>query len=263
MASARPRVAPGMAPSAPALLVIGHDVDDATTLVQAGTLASWAAERGVRLVPGTAGSADLPGPADVDAIAVLGSTEGAWDDGVPWLADEMALLHDADRRGTPILGICFGGQVLARVLGGQVAPGARSENGWMTVDTDEPATVAAGPWLEFHFDTFTTPPGAERLATSALCDQAFRAGPHLGVQFHPEITPAAFDTWAQRWAGTELEERLPALGVSTEGLRAEIAARAGASRAASWGLFDAFAAQAGLTPRMLVATPRERADQGA
>ena len=259
MGSAGRRVAPGMAPSAPALLVIGHDVDDATTLVQAGTLASWAADRGVHVVPGTAGSPDLPGAGDVDAIAVLGSTEGAWDDGVPWLADEMALLRDADRRGTPILGICFGGQVLARVLGGRVGPGDRPENGWLTVATDEPATVATGPWMEFHFDTFTTPPGAERLATSALCDQAFRAGPHLGVQFHPEITPAAFETWARRWAGTELEARLPALGVSTEGLRAEIAERAGASRAASWALFDAFAARAGIDSRMLIRTPRSEA----
>jgi GMP synthase (glutamine-hydrolysing) len=252
-----------MAPSAPTLLVIGHDTDDATTLVQAGTLATWAADRGVRLVPGTAGSPDLPGAGDVDAIAVLGSLEGAWDDDVPWLADEMALLHDADRRGTPVLGICFGGQLLARVLGGRVGPGARPETGWTTVDSGEPATVAAGPWLEFHFDTFTTPPGAERLATSTLCDQAFRAGPHLGVQFHPEITPAVYDTWARRWAGTGLEARLSSLGVSVEGLRDEIVARAGASRTASWALFDAFAAQAGPGRRMLTTTPREHADQGA
>ena len=66
------------------------------------------------------------------------------------------------------------------------------------------------------------------------------------MQFHPEITPAEFETWVARWSGTPLEARLPELGVSTEGLRAETAERAEASRRASWVLFDAFAERAGL-----------------
>lgn len=244
-----PRVVTGMAPT---LLVIGHEVDPDTVLVQAGTLATWASDRGVRVVPGVAGR-PLPDPAEVDAVAVLGSVQGAWDDTVPWLADEIAVLEAAIAAGTPVLGICFGGQLLARVLGGQAVPASGlEENGWRTITSEDP-DVAEGPWMEFHFDTFVTPPQAQRLAVSARSDQAFRDGVHLGVQFHPEITPASFETWAARWAGTPLEDRLPSLGVTTEGLRAETAARAEDSRRASWGLFDVFAARAGLATR--VATP--------
>ena len=230
------------------MLVIGHEVAPQTVPVQAGTLTAWAAERGVAVVPGVAGD-ELPDPRGLDAVAVLGSPRGAWDDTVPWLADERAYLADAVAADTPVLGICFGGQVLARVLGGRVGPAPRPENGWHTITTHAPDVIAAGPWMEFHFDTFTTPPGAERLASSDLCDQAFRAGPHVGLQFHPEITPASFETWVQRWTGTELEERLPSLGVSTEGLRAETAARAETSRGASWRIYDDFAARAGLLGR--------------
>ena len=232
----------------PTMLVIGHDVTPGTVLVQAGTLASWAEARGVRLVPGVAGG-DLPDPGSVDAVAVLGSVQGAWDDGVPWLAAEIAYLDAADRAGVPVLGICFGAQLLARVLGGTAEPASgRRENGWRTI-TSTADVVAPGPWMEFHFDTFTAPADAEVLATSPRCTQAFRRGAHLGLQFHPEVTPASVETWIARWTGTPLEDELPALGVSSEGLRAETAARAEESRRHSWVLFDDFAARAGLRAR--------------
>lgn len=229
--------------------MIGHEVSPETVLVQAGTLASWAADRGVEIVPGTAGQ-PLPAPADVDAVAVLGSTRGAWDDDVPWLADEIAYLRAAVAADVPVLGICFGGQLLARVLGGAAHPAdGRGEHGWREVTTAAPDAVADGPWMEFHFDSFTPPPGAEVLAWSERCSQAFRDGAHLGVQFHPEITPTGFETWVARWTGTPLEARLPELGIDVDALRAETADRAEASRAASWVLFDAFAARAGLVAR--------------
>lgn len=237
-----------MAP--PTLLVIGHETTPETVLVQGGTLVEWAADRGLEVRPVVAGSAatplpDLASPSAPRAVAVLGSLRGAWDDTVPWLAEEIAFLSEAVRRGVPVLGICFGGQLLARVLGGTVAPGRRSENGWSTI-TSEHRAVASGPWMEFHFDVFTSPPGARVLARSELCDQAFRLGPHLGVQFHPEVTPASVETWIERWAGTELEDRLPTLGVTSQGLRDDTARLAPASRAASRVLYDAFAEGAGL-----------------
>jgi len=239
---------------APTLLVIGHETDPGVVPVQAGTLTSWAAERGVRVVPavlaGTGPTAPLPDPAAVDAVAVLGSVQGAWDDAVPWLGAEIAYLDAVIGAGTPVLGICFGGQLLARVLGGRAEPASgRREHGWQEIVTAAPEVVAPGPWMEFHFDTFTAPASSEVLATSARCDQAFRQGAHLGVQFHPEITPAEFDLWVARWTGTPLEERLPELGVDPVALRAETVARAEESRAASHVLFDAFAARAGLVTR--------------
>ncbi|MHC1559699.1 type 1 glutamine amidotransferase [Actinomycetospora sp. C-140] len=234
------------------MLVIGHEPPAESVVVAAGTLPGWAADRGIEVVPGVAGE-PLPDPATIDAIAVLGSVQGAWDDAVPWLADEIAYLRAAIAAGVPVLGICFGGQLLARVLGGTAHPAdGRHENGWRGITTHAPDVVAPGPWMEFHFDTFTAPPEAEVLAVSQRCTQAFRTGPHVGVQFHPEITPAELGTWMARWAGTPLEARLPELGVDQDALREETAARAEESRAASWVLFDAFAERAGLTRDVMV-----------
>ncbi|MEJ2870888.1 gamma-glutamyl-gamma-aminobutyrate hydrolase family protein [Actinomycetospora sp. OC33-EN08] len=236
--------------SSPTLLVIGHDTTPETVLVQAGTLASWARDRGVTVLPAVAGT-ELPPPSDVDAIAVLGSIEGAWDDSVPWLASEIAYVERAIAAGTPVLGICFGGQLLARVLGGSAnRADGRHENGFRTIVSSCDA-IDDGPWMEFHFDSFTAPPTSEVLARSERCDQAFRLGAHLGVQFHPEITPAEFEIWAGRWAGTPLEDRFDELGISTAGLRAEVAERAESSRVRAWRLFDDFGQRAGLVPAEL------------
>ena len=236
------------------MLVIGHDVMPETVLVQAGTLGLWAAERGVRIVPGVAGT-DLPDPSGFDAVAVLGSAEGAWDDSVPWLADEIAYLQRVIEADVPILGICFGGQLLARVLGGTAhRADGHHENGWRTISSYDPDVIVEGPWMEFHFDTFTAPPTSEVLARSERCDQAFRQDRHLGVQFHPEITPAEFETWVARWTGTSIEDSFDELGISTEGLRAETAERAEGSRVASWRLFDDFGRRAGLLRQVAGAT---------
>lgn len=249
-------VAPGMdetppdsMASGPTMLVIGHAVTPETVLVQAGSLGSWARDRGVTVVPGVAGT-DLPDPSEVDAIAVLGSPEGAWDDSVPWLGAEIDLLRRAVEIGTPVLGICFGGQLLARVLGGSAnRPDGRNENGFRTITSTDPA-IDDGPWMEFHFDSFTAPRDAEVLARSERCDQAFRVGIHLGVQFHPEITPGEYEVWVARWTGTPIEARFDELGITTEGLRAEVAERAEDSRVRAWRLFDDFGHRAGLrTPQ--------------
>jgi GMP synthase (glutamine-hydrolysing) len=229
----------------PSLLVIGHETDTDTVPVLAGTLTTWAADRGVTVVPVVAGQS-MPDPADLDAVAVLGSAQGAWDDDVPWLDSEIDYLRSTIAAGTPVLGICFGGQLLARVLGGRAEPASgRRENGWQEITTTAPDEVPAGPWMEFHFDTFTAPPSSEVLATSPRCDQAFRQGPHLGLQFHPEVTPAEFDLWMARLSA----ERLIELGIDPSALRAETVARAEESRVASWGLFDRFAERAGLVNR--------------
>ena len=88
----------------------------------------------------------------------------------------------------PVLGLCYGGQVLAAVLGAEVGPAPVAELGWRAIETDDAELVPAGPWLEWHFERFCTPPGAIELARTADAPQAFRIGPHLGVQFHPEAT---------------------------------------------------------------------------
>ena len=95
-----------------------------------------------------------------------------------------------------MLGLCFGGEVLSAVLGGRVERAPVPELGWREIETDDPVAIPAGPWLEWHYERFTTPPGAVEVARTADAVQAFRIGPHLGVQFHPESTVEIVADWA-------------------------------------------------------------------
>jgi GMP synthase-like glutamine amidotransferase len=137
-----------------------------------------------------------------------------------------------------VLGLCFGGEALSAVLGGLVELAPRPELGWREIETDDPATVPPGPWLEWHYERFTTPPGATEIARTKDAVQAFRYGPHLGVQFHPESTVEIVG----RWAGMDTE-RLTALGVE-DGMEllAVPPEQEEAAREAAFRLFDAFAA---------------------
>ena len=64
------------------------------------------------------------------------------------------------------------------------------------VDTTIPHLIAGGPWLAWQHDVITLPAGAALLAHNRLGPQAFRFGRHLGVHFHPEVTPEVVAGWA-------------------------------------------------------------------
>lgn len=227
-----------MSAGAPAL-VLEHEAD-----APAGLLAAWADERGIALEVVAAGS-PLPDPSGRPFVVSLGSEAAAWDDRVTWLAAERAVLDRALRAEVPVLGICFGGQHLARALGGLVSPARRAEVGWLDVETLAPDVVPGGPWLQWHRDAFTLPPGAELLARSPVGVQAFRRGPHLGVQFHPEVTPEIAAGWAR-----DYPESMARAGTDAEAVRAGGAAHAAGARVRAFALFDAFLASARATPRM-------------
>src|SRR3989304_5224646 len=72
-----------------------------------------------------------------------------------------------------------------------------SETGWLPVRSKEPDLVPEGPWFQWLFDVFTAPPGAEVIAESDLCPQAFVWGRSLGLQFHPEVTREIMDDWVR------------------------------------------------------------------
>ena len=178
-------------------------------------------------------------PRDYQMIFSLGSEFAAFDDSVPWLGKEKQLLLDAARNDVPVLGICFGGQLLARVLGGKSYRSEIAEIGWLPVRSKDPLMVSNGPWFQWHFDTFTVPPGAELIADSAVGPQAFAIGRSLGVQFHPEVTPEIMDSWVAAYRH-ELDQE----GVDPDLLLIETQRRADETRAAAWRLFDGFAARA-------------------
>ena len=134
------------------------------------------------------------GIAAFDRVVTLGSEHAADDDAVAWQAIEQATLRAAAEAHVPILGICFGGQSLARALGGSVRRAARPEIGWVSIGALN-GWLDDGPWFEWHNDEILPPRDAEVLATNPSGVQAFRLGPHVGLQFHPEVDTAIVDTW--------------------------------------------------------------------
>lgn len=219
-------------------LVLEHEAD-----APAGLLGEWAEERGIALEVFAwhdEGAARDGAPA-VDGrpfVVVLGSEASAFDDTVPWLARERAVLDRALAQDVPVLGICFGGQHLARALGGAVARAPRPEVGWLEVESLAPETVPPGRYLQWHRDAFTVPPGARLLARSPVSPQAFAHGRHLGVQFHPEVTPAIAMGWA-----TGYPESVEAAGTTVAAVRAGGEEHAAGARERAHALFDAFLAQ--------------------
>ncbi|HEU5025417.1 MAG TPA: type 1 glutamine amidotransferase [Spirillospora sp.] len=165
-----------------------------------GALATALARRGIELeVASFVGGTEKPGLNDHEMLVIMGSHESARDPGVPWLADELAFVASATERGLPIIGICFGGQLLARSLKGAVTSAVHSERGFTAVESHDPGLIRPGPWMQLHSEAFTLPPGATEIARNPSGPQAFVMGNTLGVQFHPEMTVDSFESWIERW----------------------------------------------------------------
>jgi GMP synthase-like glutamine amidotransferase len=133
-----------------------------------------------------------PDPRGADAVVALGSGRSVHASADPWIAAELRFLRDAHEASVPVLGICFGGQALAAALGGTVRAAPQVEIGWIDVEGDE---GYGGRWFTWHEDVFALPPGARELARASSGPQAFAMGASVGLQFHPEVTPAIVDGW--------------------------------------------------------------------
>ena len=149
----------------------------------------------------------FPDPAQLKGVIVLGGEMGVHDtERFPHLERVLAFMGRALQQGTPLLGICLGGQLLAQLAGGTVAsPSPHGEQGICRVSLN-PAGArdplfqgVQSPFVTFqlHDDSFSIPPGATLLAGSPACPtQAFRLGEHAyGVQFHPEVDRAIVGCW--------------------------------------------------------------------
>jgi GMP synthase-like glutamine amidotransferase len=178
---------------------------------------------------------DIPNPRDYDMIASLGSEFAAFDDTKPFIPREARLLQDALDADVPVLGLCFGGQLLARVAGGESFRSEEAEIGWQQVRSQDPDLVPEGPWFNWHFDSFTVPPGAELIADSEVGPQAFVVGRSLGLQFHPEVTPEIMEAWVKAY-----RHELDGDGVDPDALLAETHRVASEVRKHSEQLFDHF-----------------------
>ena len=140
---------------------------------------------------------DLADLQPIDLLIAMGGPMSVGDEAEhPWLHSEKHFLRAAIARGTPVLGVCLGAQLIASALGARVCANPLKEIGWFPVQA---VPTAAGSFrfpaqctvFHWHGDTFELPQRAVRLARSPACEnQAFQLNRNvIGLQFHLETTP--------------------------------------------------------------------------
>jgi GMP synthase-like glutamine amidotransferase len=145
-----------------------------------------------------------------DAAMVFGAyAQVDQQDIYPWLRAEKELVQALLGRGTPMLGVCFGSQLIAEACGAVVGPAERPEIGWSEIELtpegrDDPLLGFLPERFEgfgYHHYEWLLPPGAVALARSATGLQAFSLEglPIWGIQFHAEITLADLNSWFDSW----------------------------------------------------------------
>ncbi len=171
-----------------------------------GTLEPFFCERGYQVNYLDATIADLADleTAAHDLLVVLGGPIGVFDDDAyPFLAGELAVVKRRLADGAPLLGICLGAQLIAHALGARVYPLGVKEIGFAPLSLTAAgrqsplAALGATPVLHWHGDQFDIPPGARRLAGTAIGkNQAFSLGANvLGLQFHLEADGSRIEQW--------------------------------------------------------------------
>ena len=161
--------------------------------------------------PGFA-SLDLREP---DLLIMMGGPMGVYEqDRHPWIGCQLRRLEVRLAANRPTLGVCFGAQMIAAALGGEVYAGPVKEVGFHPVRIHDGARdsplrhLADVPILHWHGDTFTLPEGVDLLASSHVyAHQAFRRGPNLlALQFHAEMgEDERFHAWIEAWPESIVE----------------------------------------------------------
>lgn len=164
--------------------------------------------RGLELVEWNIASKGPPPPQDdYEAVLVFGGAMHVdQEERHPWLRLEDDLLRRLVRARVPLLGVCLGGQLVAKALGATVAPAANPEIGWyeveLTSEAEDDPLFSALPKrfdaFQWHLYAFGLPAGAVPLAQNASCLQAYRAGDLAwGIQFHAEVWRETVAAWLE------------------------------------------------------------------
>jgi GMP synthase-like glutamine amidotransferase len=172
-----------------------------------------------------------PDPREADAVVALGSDRSVHASPDAWIAAQVEFLRAAHDAGVGVLGICFGAQALAAALGGTVRAAPQTEIGWIDVEGDD---GYGGRWFTWHEDVFDLPPGATELARAGSALQAFAMGASVGLQFHPEVTPAIVEGWL---------DGSPGAVADPDAMRAETAQTVATARERAFALMDRIAAR--------------------
>jgi GMP synthase-like glutamine amidotransferase len=172
-----------------------------------GAIAEVTGPRGVDAVLNDAERGDATPASDrgFDGLIVLGGPMYAHEDeSFPHLPETVRLIHQFHGVGKPIIGICLGGQLLARAFGKPVTRHGGHERGFRRLVTTPAAasdplfagSPSAVDLFQFHEDTFDIPEGATHLLAGNLPNQAFRVGATTwGFQCHFEITEDLWRSW--------------------------------------------------------------------
>ncbi len=154
---------------------------------------------------------DFPdAPSAADGWLITGSRHGAYEDH-PFIRPLEDFIRAVQAAGVPLVGICFGHQIIAQALGGKVE---RHPGGWAVGPTDYDfggERVTLNAW---HRDQVTVaPPAAQVVGTNAFCTHAALAyGDGIfTVQAHPEFATAFVEGLMRtRGPGLVPEERMAA-----------------------------------------------------
>jgi len=218
----------------------------------AGVFADPARAAGHELVEWLPHEGPPPSAEGFDAAIVLGAEAQVDEEhAYPWLRPEKQLVHELLESDTPVLGVCFGSQLLAELVGGIVRRAAEPEIGWYSVELT-PAGQADPVLgflperfesLQWHHYEWLLPDGAVALARSARCLQAFRLEdrPVWAVQFHPEVTETDYGDWLDSWHD---DPGAVATGQDPEAIRGETAAKIAAWNDAGREMAERFLTQA-------------------
>ena len=174
---------------------------------------------------------------DYDVLVAMGGPMGVHDgDQYPWLNDELRFIREAINRDKHVLGVCLGAQMIAKALGAEVRKHSCTEIGWFPI-LFEDAFLDTRPGqeldrqmdvLHWHGDTFATPPGAMRIASSEACaNQGFLyEGRVLGLQFHLEMGAEEVDVMTEHFKDELVPEKFVQGGEEIKARTAEHAAPA-------------------------------------
>ncbi|CAN5643702.1 MAG: gamma-glutamyl-gamma-aminobutyrate hydrolase family protein [Acidimicrobiia bacterium] len=209
-------------------LILRHDPGSV-----AGLLGEALAEREFELIVQNMGRSvfdgtftdPFPDLTDFDLVVPMGAIWSINDESQvgTWIKRELDLLRAADADQIPVLGVCFGAQALAAAHGGHVFRAGTPEIGFGEVESLDPERLPPGPWMQWHYDVFTLPDGAELLAVTDTGPQAFALRSNLALQFHPEVTVQMIDDWtAMHPEGTE--QAVAEVGADIDQIRADAAA---------------------------------------
>ena len=194
-----------------------------------GVFADAIAARGGVLEQWFRAEADAPpaDPATYDAVMTFGgSMHVDQRDQHAWIAPEIALLRELLERGTPLLGVCLGAQLLSEAAGGDAHRAREPEIGWFEVEvTDrggrDPLLGPLAPRFEaFEWHSFECglPAQATVLARTPVCAQAFRVSEAAwGIQFHAEVSAADVERWIDDYRAEDPRRD----GVDPDALRAQ------------------------------------------